>query len=351
MSFRLNIFSFVFLTSVYVQAQDNSMNNTEMDYSNFKTTLIKETNSYAKDILVQPRNTLHPVNIPDWFADFSLANDQCLYAFGISDPGMEKDTAFQLAMLRAKSLIALMVHPVVASLTDNFAKEKSDDRSDEFTTKYENLYRIDSSIEAPEEAFEIADSCFNSFGEAIVLLKYHLNFINHAEIEHISITIDAYQVERQKHNQFETQERLSMTVSACSLMDTSHKETFSYSCISYNNLYEIESQINNREIKVPYFYYRYAVKNDSTTIGDENNGSEKLSYGLWKALAEQVVQKIILLSQPFAANIKQVGDQYSTENKSLSREISEAHPSFKLINLNISNNYLAVDMDYLNNQQ
>jgi hypothetical protein len=351
MSFRLKIFLFVFLTSAYVQAQDNRLNNTERDYTNFKSTLVKETDVSAKDTLVQPRNTLHPVSLPDWLTDFSLADDECIYAFGISDPGMEKKAGFQLAMIRAKCLIALMIHPVVASLTDNFAKEKSDDRSDEFTTKYENLYRIDSSVEAPEGAFEIADSCINSFGEAIVLLRYHLNFINPADLELISVSVDAYQVERQKQNQFETQERLNMCGSTVSLNDTSQKETFNYSCISYNNLCEIESQINNHEIQVPYLYFRYAVKNNSTTTGDENNGSEKLSYGLWKAIAEQIIQKIILLSQPFAANIKQLGDQYSTENKSLSREISEAHPSFKLINLNISNNYLAVDMDYLNKQQ
>jgi hypothetical protein len=350
MRLRFEIGCLILLTYSMVQAQDSGFDKSDKDYRSFKTTLNKETASSNPDTVVSDviSISVHPSRLPAWLRNLPQSSEKVNYAVGISDPEMERDPAFRLAELRAKTVLALMNHPVVSSITDNFAKEKSVVRTDEFTTKYENLYKIESSIEAAARTFEIVDSCFTSFGEAIVLIKHYCTEGVSENTEQIRVSVDAYQVERQKQNKFEMEELLKMKGSAISLVDTSSSDKYSYSCSSLNNLFEIESKFNEKEILFSYLFYRYTMGDDTVNNDFSGKENEKLSYGLWKAYSELITQKIISLSQSFVVNVKQVGDQYSSENKSLSREISEANPSFKLNKLDIHNNFLTVDMDYLN---
>lgn len=338
------------LTYSMGQAQDDGFNRSDRDYNNFKTTLSKETAATNPDTVVTDNIliSIHPSQLPTWLRELPESSEKVNYAIGISDPEMDRDTAFQLAELRAKTVLALMNHPVVSSITDNFAKDKSVIQTDEFTTKYENLYKIESSIETAAGTVEIVDSCFTSFGEAIVLIKHSCTEGVSEKAEQISVSISAYQVERQKQNKFEMEELLKMNGSALSSIDKRSFDKYSYSCSSLNNLFEIESTFNDKEILFSYLFYRYTMVDDTVNSDFAGNEDEKLSYGLWKAYAQLITQKIIALSQSFVVNVKQVGDQYSSENKSLSREISEANPSFRLNRVDINNNFLTVDMDYLN---
>lgn len=347
MYIRLKIFGCILLISYVIKAQDNSVIQTDKQYIQFQSTLQKETANSESDTVGRAKSALHPASLPDWFGSIPSSDSQVVYVFGISDPGMEEEKAFSLARLRAKALFALMTHPQVTNLTENFANEKPSVKADEFITKYENLYKIESSIVAPVRGFQVVDSSFTSFGEAILLVKYKLPINESNEIQQINITVDSYQVERQKQNRFETEERLDVKGSCYYRSDSILNEKFTYSFISLNNLFEIESVFNNEPIRLPYYYYRYTMNDDTSKLSIPSDGSVKLNYGLWKAYSEQVVQKIISLSQPFVVNIRQVGDHYTSENQSLSREVSEASPSFKLRTIYVSNNYLNVDLDYL----
>ena len=83
----------------------------------------------------------------------------------------------------------------------------------------------------------------------------------------------------------------------------------------------------------------------------ENNISNKLNYGLWKTYFEILIQKILFFPQSAGFEIKQVGDDFASGNKNLSREIAEADPSFTITGLRIDNNYIMLDVDYLNTRK
>jgi len=101
-------------------------------------------------------------------------------------------------------------------------------------------------------------------------------------------------------------------------------------------------------VTFPYFNFRYIGESDSLSFSMENNISNKLNYGLWKTYFEVLLQKILFLSQSSGFEIKQVGDDFASGNKNLSREIAEADPSFNITGWRIANNYLSLDVDYLN---
>ncbi|MCD4664529.1 MAG: hypothetical protein K8R68_04595 [Bacteroidales bacterium] len=348
MFFRiLIVFSTIFIYS-QLPAQVNSTNQTEKDYQKFKETLQEEVSEMAMDSTKSSGIVLHPASLPKWLFELPASNQNIMYSVGISDPGMTKEEALLLAELRAKTIISLLIYPKVSSLIDNFSNENSNQQADEFVTKYENLFNVLSSMASSKNNFNTVRQYFTSFNEAVVLLE----FINvqkfEGVVDSIKLEVDAYQVERQKYNSFEMEEKIEINGSLKSNGDSISFNDYSYITQSLNNLFEIKSLYNSKNIKFPQLYFRYQGQEDKQVGEFESSGSKKLNYGLWKAYIESLLQNIFILSQPFSGEIQQVGDSYSSKTQSLSREISKANPSFKINSININNNQLSVDVEYLN---
>jgi hypothetical protein len=347
--FRNIILGLAMLYCPLIFSQANIDNSENKDYQKFKGTLQKEIQQEAKDT-ISGKQILHPASLPDWLFYTPTSDGNILYSIGISDPGMPEKKAFQLAALRAKSVIAFLLHPKITGITDNYSKEYSAGSADKFTTKYENLFQISSNLFVSENNTEQIEGFYTSFGEAIVLLKYNITGVELIYDSALTLA-EVYQVERQKNNVFETEEKITVDSHPANPGDTALIRSYTYSIHTLNNLLEINSQMNGEAIMFPYFNFRYLGIEEKEVAEPENNLSAKLNYGLWKTYIETLVQKILFLSQSYSVAIKQVGDDYSTENKNLSREISEADPSFKISGLRITNNYLSVDVDYLNNSK
>jgi hypothetical protein len=330
-------------------SQQNNINSTEKNYEKFKGTLTKELQLEAEDT-ISGNQILHPSSLPSWFFAIPESDQNQIYSIGISDPGMQEDKALEQAWLRAKALTIMMLHPKVTGITDNYSGEKLSEGSDKFTTKYENLYRIASKKGLSAEKFEQQEYSYTSFGEAIVLLKY-CTANRQISVDSIEAIAEVYQVERQKNNVFETEEKTNLGVYFSYFGDTLPDKHFNYSIHTLNNLLEISSEIDGNQVPFPYFNFRYIGESDSMSFSLENNIINKLNYGLWKTYLEILIQKILFLSQSYSVSIKQVGDNYTAGNKNLSREIAEADPSFTITGLRIANNYLSLDVDYLNQQQ
>ena len=288
MFFRIVIvFSTIFIYS-QLPAQVNSTNQTEKDYQKFKETLQEEVTEMAMDSTKSSGIVLHPASLPKWLFELPASNQNIMYSVGISDPGMTEEEALLLAELRAKTIISLLIYPKVSSLIDNFSNENSNQQADEFVTKYENLFNVLSSMASSKNNFNTVRQYFTSFND------------------------------------------------------------YSYITQSLNNLFEIKSLYNSKKIKFPQLYFRYQGQEDKQVGEFESSVSKKLNYGLWKAYIESLLQNIFILSQPFSGEIKLVGDSYSSKTQSLSREISKANPSFKINSININNNQLSVNVEYLN---
>jgi hypothetical protein len=330
-------------------SQENNVNPIDKDFRKFQEALQKETQTETQDTIVR-QPVLPPASLPGWLFEIPASNQKQIFTIGISDPGMQEDKAFELAHLRARSVIALLLHPKITGITDNYSKEYTSGSSDKFTTKYENLFRISSNLIVLENNIEQIEGFYTAFGEAIVLLKYNLTGADLIS-DSVVIVTEVYQVERQKNNSFETEEKIGLNYRSGITGDTSMDQGYSYSIHTLNNLLEINSEWNGEDILFPYFKFRYLGNLEKDLPDSDNNLSARLNYGLWKTYIEILIQKILMLSQSYSVAVKQVGDNQVSENKTLSREISEADPSFTITGMRIVNNYLSLDVDYLNQQQ
>jgi hypothetical protein len=341
---RCIVCTILLLNYYLLEAQDNSVSKTGKDYQYLQKTLNKETDKVAKDSAGV--KILHPASLPSWMTEIPQSEMGVSYALGISDPGMDEKSAQQLAELRARSVIALLRQPLITTVIDNFANEQSSARTDGYVTKYETLYKVDASLKASSGNFEMISQYFTSFGECITLMKFS-SIEDGAETgDSVYAGISTYQVERQKQNKSEIENRFEMEVSSTYTPDSIR--LFNYSYKSMNDLAEIESRFADQKLNFPYSSFRYQGSLDSLDTGSEMNLAYKLNYGLWKAYISTLVQKMTLLSHTLSGVIKQVGDDYESQNTNLSREISEASLSFRINQINIVNNCLIIDMDYLN---
>ena len=342
---RLLIFGVSFLSGIISFSQERSEGSSERDYQKFKGTLQKETNAYSWDTLSK-KQILHPVRLPDWFLTIPQSDQIYIYSLGISDPGMDEESASKQAIMRAKALIALTNHPKITSIIDNYSGEKVVKGNDKFTTKYENLYRIESIIFASDSQFEQIEYDYNSFGEAMVLMRFEISSMPETS-DTIHVSAEFYQVERQKNTVFETEEKFSLDASFTGAEISSVQNGITYSIHSLNNLVEIYSMIEDHTIPFPYANFRYEGMDSTLFQEPETELSQKLNFGIWKAYFETLTQKIIGLSQSSSVNIKQVGDDYSNENKNLSREISAFNPSFAITGIRVADNYFMLDVDFI----
>jgi len=346
MYFRNVILFGIIMISCVLVAQNNSTDKTENQYREFKETLEKEIEDYEQDTAQSKFQVLHPVSLPDWIFNLPVSNQNTIYSIGISDPGMEVDKAFRLAELRAKVIIATLFQSKITFIIDNYSNEKVDDNRDEFTTRYENLFSIISTHSAAPSNFEIINRDYTSFGEAIVLLRFSPK-ITKEYADQIQIEISSYEVERQKYNKFEIEEKFEIAGSQNYSGIKDSVIDFYYSFHSLNNLFEISSKYQEEDYQFPYYNFKYQGQSADSLNLFETSINNKLNYGLWMAYIETLVQKIFNMSLAYAVDIKRVGDDYSSETQDFSREITEANMSFKINRFIIFNNRLSLELEYL----
>ncbi len=146
MNFRKVILIGILWVPAVLLAQNSSTDKTEKDYREFKETLEKETEKLEQDTAKSNFQVLHPASLPEWLFNLPVSTSNTLYVLGISDPGMEEEKAFQLAELRAKAIIPVFFQSKVTFIIDNYSNERIDENRDEFTTRYENLFSIVSTL-------------------------------------------------------------------------------------------------------------------------------------------------------------------------------------------------------------
>ncbi|MCF8367738.1 MAG: hypothetical protein K9G76_01755 [Bacteroidales bacterium] len=337
----------VYLASIYVLlpvmliSQEIKSTGPDKDYQKFSQTLNKETTYQQKNSGQLSNYVLHPVQLPAWFFKPSDADSNYIYGIGISEPGMPEKEAFELATLRAKSVIALLSNATLKTMADNFIQESNGEKGSDFTTKFTNFYRVEAREAFDTSGFVLVDTYFTSFNEAICLFKYHRS--KNLPNSYIKVVADVYQAERQKHNTFEAEERFD-----CSgkLFFGNDSSSFHYMIHSFNNVFEITSKVNSDSLIFPYFNFRY-TQSDEDTQQYPANFQSKLNYGLWKSFFEVFLQELYFIAQNPDVSVKQIGDVYTDQTLNLARETTHVTLPVELRNLYISNNHFAMKLDLI----
>lgn len=341
MLYKTIILVLLLLANNVLPAQhDTGQDRSDYDYQKFKTTYDKEISA---DTITQPQTILHPASSPGIFSNIPKPDSNVIYAIGISDPGMEKDLAVKLAIIRAKMIAAFMVLPEVGIMADNYSNEKQKNQSSEFATRYSDFFQLLSILQVDSNSFFVEALEFTSFEEAVVLVSY--NKPDSVVKDFLFAEANVYQNERQKQVSFDKEGKFDMN--CVEKHNDSLIASSSYALTSLNNTSEIQTVIDEDLFDFKYKNYRYVADSANNSTNPEYAAGVKLTYGLWKAFAEQFLTNVCQFSQNEAVEIKQVGDNYNSGNQSLSRELIKSQLTFQLSNVTIIDNRLSVHIDPL----
>lgn len=341
MKFRLLSCILFLIVIIPLVAQETGNNQIENDYRNFRETFDQEFTGIDSSLSTK-EIALHPVQLPNWLAEIPDSTENCVYAIGISDPGMSFEEAIDLATLRAKVILALLYKPEISSITDNYSNELTKSSVDKFFTKYVNYYQVFAALPFHQNDFQLVEQSFNSFNEAIVLLKYTPNLHANTQTDSLMLKVDIYLAERQQSNRFEIEEKYEVYGLSKENNNENDVDIFYYFFKSVNQFYEIISRYNGRELDFPQNLFRYQSLHKTVSTHEESSISYKLTNGLWKAYLQSLIQNYTEPSENPDMNVAQLGDHYSSKTQNLSRELVLASPNFRLSGLHISNNRLSV---------
>lgn len=341
MKLRLLCNVFFLIVILPLTAQESGSNQIENDYRNFRETFNQELNDLDSNFS-STKIAVHPVRLPDWTIEIPNSQEGCIYAIGISDPGMQFDKALELASLRAKAITALLYKPKISSITDHYSNEMQKSSSDKFITKYVNYYQIFGALSVAQDDFQLVEKNYNSFKEAIVLLKYTPKQSGKTKTDSVLLKIDIYQAERQQSNRFEFEEKCEMYGLLKRINEEEDVDISYYFFRSINRFYEVVSRFNGVELKFPQNLFRYQSLSTAESGAWENNISYKLTNGLWKAYLQSIIQTYTLSFEDPDIDVAQLGDNYTQSNQNLSREFVTTAPNFRFKGLQINNNRLSV---------
>jgi len=235
----------IILLPVMVFSQDVIKNNVDNDYFKFQDTYQKEIGKNEVDTNRTFTSIIHPAVLPEWIFQFPSSNQFTLFSIGISDPGMEKEAAFELAKLRAISILALLYKSKLKTLTDQYTNELESNENSVFTNKYTNFYRVSASLFFDKNLLIIEKIHYTSFKEAIVVVGYE---IQKRGSDSVNTNADIFHNERQKQNIFESEEKYEFS---SSLNNFKGESNIIYKLHSFNNILEITSKFNKELIQFP----------------------------------------------------------------------------------------------------
>ncbi len=287
--------------------------------------------------------------LPRWATHLPPLSDSVLYALGISDPGMQKDSALALATLRAKALLPLLAHSDINGISDYFISDKDIKTGEITASKYNEYTKIFAKKTFNDKNFKVLRDTFTFYKEAIVLASLHLakplssdsSFV--VCVGDVSGSYTTYNAKHTVHSRTELVSKEYDNSSATRQLDHIVKRV--------NHQQKISSFYGEKqlpEISLPVFYQ--ASPGDSLP-GEKSVIANTLRYGLWNALCNTIICTLAYESKGNKANVSGLNDHYNQTLRDLTRIITTNTVSMRLTGLEVHNNTLQIHYFFTNKSQ
>jgi len=340
------MFFVIYFTLPFVikaQTQSETYRRLDSNYSRFKSEFDKE---FGLNNLPGLNDTVSHINrvffktkLPDWIINPPQSNDSMVYAIGISEPEMRKDSAFRLAVLRAKAVMALMINSKIIGLADYYVSEKDTKSGDIFSSDYSEFNKITGVLHFNPKDFKIVEDTFSVNNEAIVLASMHLGRKLSNDSTSVNCLCEVSGSHKKKNDKYFTTSRTEIRAGEKDSLKSSG-----------NYFYYIMKKSNKQTLNLSYFsgvpiscntelmtYYPSEKYPDSLDI---TNLSCTLQNGLWYAFSSDLLQALVLTLQE--SNVKQgsLDDKYPSGVQNINRIFSQKEISIRLKGLRVQNNKL-----------
>ncbi len=323
---------FVSLLNAQVnQTSKTQIKEIEKNKSDFENTFIENFQTTSQNN--NPNNLVNttPCYLPGWMLNPPKATNDNLYIIGISDPGMDSTTAIELAVLRAKTIIALLNNSNIKNVTDYYSNIQSQTHKNMF----EYYSQIFASYNVGNET--IIKKFYTKYNEAIVLINIPANDTTLFAKDSITLNCELYKMDM--NMEYGTQYEAMFNINTKKYNDDTCSNSH-YVLTEVNGNNDVLTEYLNNKITIPNYYFNYKFsENDSSNI------QLKADTGLWKEYIKSILLKILNLSQINSVKIKTLAEDYSSIYEKMTREISNNNLQFNIDAIQITNNKLDVKLN------
>ena len=323
-------------------------NSGDFNYSKFKTEFEKE---FGESELIDfeekesnSKKVFSKTKLPNWVISLPASNSSVIFAIGVSDPGMNIDSAYMLATLRGKAMCALLSSSKISGLSDYFIEEKDLQSGDIISSVFKEFNKIESGVSFNNSDFSVVNDTLTNNNEVIVLVSLRLNNMLLDDTTNIQCVgeLSSSYIKRNKRTSntyradFYAEERSSFEKSDnhCFFIVKKKDDQLAFKS------YYLGNQVPVNQNTMSYF--------SNTIKGDSTLPSCELDRGLWYALSSVLLQSYVLNFH--GSDVIQSGmtDNYTKISQDISRVLSTKEMSARLLGIVIKNNTLYLNIEFLN---
>lgn len=349
---------FCFLLTVFLLASQNALNaqtdrgtetRVDYNYSKFKSEFEKEFGlEEISDLNDSPSNikqVFFKSELPEWVLNFPESSESIIYGIGVSEPGMSKDSAYQLATLRAKATLSLLKNASISGLSDYYIIEKDLDNNDIIASSYREFYEIISHLTFNSSDFNIVKDTFTVNNEAIVLASLSIG----SSLTSDSVAITSYSEvsnsHKKRNNKYSSTARMELTAGE---QEPNNKDNnyFQYVVKKINKKTKVASNFSGQTIpsNTDVMYYK---PNTKTSDKESLNFSCTLQNGLWHAFTMVLLETLVVNYHDSDIRQSSLRDEYSELSQNINRIYSQKHINVRIKGLLIQNNTLQIESELI----
>jgi hypothetical protein len=345
------LFLFMLIAPFETFSQEiQSGNRIDYNYSKFKSEFEKEFGiENSIELQEKPSNitrVFFKTKLPEWVFNIPSSNDSIVYAIGVSEPGMEKDSAFQLACLRSKAILAILTNSKLEGINDYYINEKDIKSGDIISSVYQEFNKLKGKLSFNDADFSIVEEAFTANNEAIVLSSLHIDRKSGNDLTNINCFAEISSSNVKKNNKYSTSSRIELIAGEQSNLKNSSSH-FYYVIKNSNKNSKILSDFLGVRVSSDSNLMTYK-SNDINGAGKENDVySCSLQHGLWHAFTTVLLQTIVLDFNESYTKQSGLSDDYTKLTQNINRVLSQKEISMRINGLHIKNNTLYLESVFL----
>lgn len=277
-----------------------------------------------------------PDTLPSWFFT-RPASGAAVYAIGISDPDMEISKAKEMAILRAKTNALLFSNAKIQYFRDIYTSARESDKYTDLRQRFDTYFKISASFTTDNNMFAVVDTHFTRYNEYMVLMKYDPGLPVTGDSVNITAVGTTLLIEASVDEAFEDQAEYEMLGINQDNQNVQHKSHYIYR--EKSSRFLSCSYFDDEEVDYPVWVYTYASPHWTTVRHPFTSYN-----GLWSIFLRQLLNYLTLTSQQSSIKLRNLGEQYSTELSTLTREIASFTAKLNINGINFDSDTLKLDI-------
>lgn len=291
-----------------------------------------------------------PEKLPDWVFQ-PYTNNGSFRIVGFSDPNMDKEDAYEQAILRAKALFVLFNYSITSNITDDYTNLVESGKYSLYSTKFQDFSVSRAKVPYNNSNIYLLDTFYTKYNEGIALIEFNLLNDSTPNVDTLEVKAEHLQVFIERNFKREKVEFYNFTVTD-HLQNDSTNLIADYNYKKVNFGYDISSIYKNQLIEFKERTYSYRTnkdfKQDST---DFTNRYFRLSKGLWNGYITGLLSNFSSQSKQLASQVKNSNDFYTLKNQGLIRTVCRNKLRFWLIDYKLIENQFYIDANATINYQ